>query len=126
MCNNDIKIDDLVLYKSKPVRVLELNTNSCTVEQIELDQIETNVSYEEIEPIPLTSELLKNIGWRLGFDTYWTSPDSNLKLYWDDKVYQVWYDINTDIAFDALAPIADIKYLHELQHLIWVLEGYDC
>lgn len=123
MCNIDIKIEDLVLYDSEPAIVLELNANYCTIELVNYNRIESDISYEEIEPIPLTAEILKKIGWKLGFNYYWESPASALKLYYDDIKYLVYYDFNSDIAFDALAPIADIKYVHELQHLIWILEN---
>ena len=75
-------------------------------------------SYDEIEPIPLTPEILEKNGW------FYPKQSSWMKL--DNPHKELWGCIHTDGTFwlyssgdcDKDECFAEIKYVHKLQHAL--------
>ena len=73
-----------------------------------------------IDGIPITPEILENNGFEMKDDTVvYAKRKVGLKPLPDNKGYQA--GIGNRIFY---IKIGDIKYVHELQHILWVL-GYD-
>ena len=70
-----------------------------------------------IEGIPITPEILENNGFEMKDDTVvYAKRKVGLKPLPDNKVYQA--GIGNRIFY---VKIGDIRYVHELQHILWVL-----
>ena len=67
--------------------------------------------YDEIEPIPLTSEIL--------YENLRELPEV-IRWFWDDKKStddEMWFIIHTN-SLDHITLDASIRYVHELQHAL--------
>ncbi len=126
----DLRVDDLVVYQGNIVKVL--NTEKDLNNHVKLGNINTNKVYiwasiHYLSGVPLTDEILENNGW--------------IKQYEDDRIY---WENNIDplslgrFTKNTFAPFSvyygdnkhfigvRIKYVHELQHIIWALKlDYD-
>ena len=70
-----------------------------------------------IDSIPVTPEILENNGFEMKDDTVvYAKRKVGLKPFPDNKGYQA--GIGNRIFY---VKIGDIKYVHELQHILWVL-----
>lgn len=78
------------------------------------------------DPIPVTQEILKANGFEQKYD------DSDLDFYWEEgkqhieiwKRCNLWY-IQTWINHDTSDLFLSIKYVHELQHAMRLMEVHD-
>ena len=113
---NELMIDDWVLHNNKPKRVdviwgkaVSLNDPTQVWGSIYTDKF----NEEEIEPIPLTPEILEKNGFRkqnnssgvIRLDTYWLGEEIGFHLH----------SFGTDYYQFGLAKI---RYVHELQHAL--------
>lgn len=81
----------------------------------------------EVEPIPLTSEILKKNGWQLrkAWGEYWFIQDEdnfNPKKHELDVIALNYLAGEWDVCIeDTLINHTKIKYVHQLQHLLFGL-----
>ena len=70
-----------------------------------------------VDGIPITPEMLKNNGFEMKDDTVvYAKSKLGLKPLDDNKGYQAGIGYNL-----IYVKIGDIRYVHELQHILWVL-----
>lgn len=74
---------------------------------------------EDIEPIPLTLEILEKNGWencaKIGYGEYrYTKNDIYLEYFQEEKRF-VYQDMWESTSYFC------INYIHQLQHLLWTL-----
>lgn len=103
---SNLKLGDLVYYRDSLVKVVQLGISICTMlgEEIVSD------FYNEIKPVPLTSEIINILGYTS------TNPDKYIvnDEYILRKTGDCWLLESPGIAFK-------VKYAHELQHILWVV-----
>ncbi len=82
------------------------------------------ISYDEIKPIPITEEILEKNGWRGLREP--GSPYSKNRLLLehvgnlDERIWRVYLFDSTD---HMSVTVNFIKYVHELQHILWAVRG---
>lgn len=120
MNKGEVKIGDLMWYNDGVV---------CKIQEVYQDGIaispsKIKVSYDDIDPIPLDKNILEKNGWELKEGEYTKDCSVCEGLY----LIQNHFNFST---FDSWAVIVGdtyigtIYYLHELQHLLWVLREDD-
>lgn len=119
----DLKIGDWVEYFG-PVQIAELNMFLWSGWAEDHNFI-TNIDYKDTKPIPLVKDiLLKN-----GFREYSTDKYCNgtilLHYYHLGNSWEVFIPCPSETDNDNLAYISCIKYVHELQHILWVFKVED-
>ena len=62
---NELQICDWFLYKGEPHQIVDIDRFSVMVES--KTTIDSRADFEEIEPIPLTHEILEKNGFKRGF-----------------------------------------------------------
>lgn len=83
--------------------------------------IEDNISMGNIKPIPLTMEILEKNGFTVGNYNEWNNPQcSFLHFAIDSSVKNKWI-VYARRTKDEVQ-LAAIKYVHELQHLLFGLD----
>lgn len=111
MKETDLKIGDWVSYEGEPIQIED------TINYLYIDGYHTGrCRTEELEPIPLTVEILEKNGWKHDTDEY--------KHYWKREHITFSMFINTPFSpfrfyYDDCCTIRNIKYVHELQHILW-------
>ena len=100
------------------VKVTEANIDeSVVVSKFRGSDLCQRVKVDDIIPIPILSEILKNNGWTLqkysNTGYYFKDCKPQLKLYGNDGYFEVTYG-KEDLAMH-------INYLHQLQHLLFGL-----
>ena len=100
--------------------VVEIRENGI----IGLDNLRGLISYGEIEPIPITEELLLKIGFKKGQGNGYASYNINP---YDGHIIEVaFYDSGIDVFIRFICGkchLRSIKYFHELQNMIRVITG---
>lgn len=129
----DLRIGDLVIVnencsleqgtigKVSEVRSTPLykeNEGSIGLKPISNDRWPWGVLCRNIDPIPLTPEILEKNGFKMREDTVvYAKNRLGLKPLGDGKGYQVGLG---SLRF-LFVKVRIIKYVHELQHIIWAL-----
>lgn len=103
-----------------PIKITTVSENCVSYYSNKLE-IYITVSSEEIEPIPLTSEILKKNGilYRKSSFYYIINDDKDLEC--THYIYQTIQDdwaIGVDTGAYDCSVFARIKYVHELQHAL--------
>lgn len=130
----DLRIGDLVIVnencsleqgtigKVSEVRSTPLykeNEGSIGLKPISNDRWPWGVLCRNIDPIPLTPEILEKNGFNMREDTVvYAKNRLGLKPLGDGKGYQVGLG---SLRF-LFVKVRIIKYVHELQHIIWALD----
>jgi hypothetical protein len=100
--------------------VVEIRENGI----IGLDNLRGLISYGEIEPIPITEELLLKIGFKKGQGNGYVSYEINP---YDGHIIEVaFYISGIDVFIRFICGkchLRSIKYFHELQNIIRVITG---
>ena len=112
----DLKIGDCVLYKDEPYKIWSLNGTVACIEP------KRGVLVESLTPILLTFDILTKCGWSHLHDEIRTLP-------FDFGTLNVVYDKSTGIYIISVSAkdkvdtvvLRRVKYVHELQHVLWVL-----
>lgn len=104
-------VGDVVMYKNRIHTIID----TLGLNNYELSYIRHKVNRAELSGVPLTPEILEKNGWKKpdGFDSYWLDK---IGLLQDGDV---WHSAlgSTKIAIT----LGNIQYVHELQHLFFVL-----
>lgn len=109
-----LKLGDLVSYKGNSiVKIVELKEGDCKF--LHVDEDYTFIGGVcHVELIPITEAILEQNGWVHSSDGY--------VLCWN-QIQRV-ESTNIWTISRAGTSLGDIKYIHELQHILWVL-GFD-
>lgn len=119
----ELKIGDWVSYKNKPLKVEELGHDLCGGtdkqgywhDKIVLDDVEPIRITEKILVINLWEKLFEVHSWWPHEGEYYALHDEDLRLFPVLEYYQLY------IKRGDFYHIASIKYVHELQHILWTL-----
>ena len=122
MKKSELKLGDWVLAGGSPIKIDELveGIEALTVYDDETNEIE-NYSYDDLSPIPLTSEILEKNGWKED-DEIWgidyTFGHLHIEFFSNGKEIEAMVSVTDD---RDVCCLRQIKYIHELQHLLWAL-----
>lgn len=111
MKTNELQIDDWVTcsLNNKYYKVSSLTSDV----ELEGNKFIFHSLCDDIEPIPLTAEILEKNGWRkIGRRTYMDEQMCVLANHHDNK-WQISYGDSNDFTC-----IPNIRYVHELQHTL--------
>ena len=118
----ELKIGDWVLAGGSPIKIDELveGIDALTLYDDETNEIE-NYSYDELSPIPLTEEILEKNGWREN-DEIWGIDYAfghlHIEFFSNGKEIEAMVSVTDD---RDVCCLRQIKYIHELQHILWAL-----
>lgn len=109
---NELMIGDWVLLTDGPARVISIAQGGIYFE----DRFGEGIcSFDKINPIPLTAEILEENGWEWNkYELLFIADEHDMPtLRWgyDEECENLWW-------FKHLGPIARVKYVHELQHAL--------
>ena len=122
MKKSELKLGDWVLAGGSPIKIDELveGIDALTIYDDETNEIE-NYSYDDLSPIPLTSEILEKNGWKED-DEIWgidyTFGHLHIEFFSNGKEIEAMVSVTDD---RDVCCLRQIKYIHELQHLLWAL-----
>ena len=110
----DLRIGNLVYSKetNKHQKITGLTDENPFIDAITFDY----TNYDEIEPIPITEEILFNFGYRKEHGKYFKN-NSLLRFIGEEVFY--WRGEIKDAEFQEY--ITSIKYVHQLQNLYFVI-----
>ena len=122
MKKSELKLGDWILVGGSPIKINTLveGIDELTVYDDETNEIE-NYSYDGLSPIPLTSEILEKNGWEED-DEIWgidyTFGHLHIEFFSNGKEIEAMASVTDD---RDVCCLRQIKYIHELQHLLWAL-----
>ena len=122
MKKSELKLGDWVLVGGSPIKIDELveGIDALTLYDDETNEIE-NYSYDDLSPIPLTEEILEKNGWEED-DEIWgidyTFGHLHIEFFSNGKEIEAMVSVTDD---RDVCCLRQIKYIHELQHLLWAL-----
>ena len=122
MKKSELKLGDWVLAGGSPIKIDELvdGIDALTIYDDETNEIE-NYSYDDLSPIPLTSEILEKNGWKED-DEIWgidyTFGHLHIEFFSNGKEIEAMVSVTDD---RDVCCLRQIKYIHQLQHLLWAL-----
>ena len=108
IATEDLMTGDWVLYKGQPVMVEEISRPSQKVSLATAHMAAPAVSVNDIEPIPLTDEILRNSGFRKVGEDQWTFEDFGTMIL---EIRGGFWVRLTNL------PIS-ISFVHELQNIL--------
>lgn len=122
---NELQIGDYVNYRGQIIKVTSLYDKGGSNEVGWSDKESVWVNASNVEPIPLTTEILKKNGHKVPGYSVWELEADGAEVQW---VRETMDNINPPMQF-RLAPrqknvgvqetlICHIKYVHELQHAL--------
>lgn len=112
----NLRIGDLVRYGKDVITLTAVHANGSVCFSDGKDQM-----YAEdvlLEPIPLTSEILTNNGWgarQIGLHEFLIYNE-------DNEMYLEWSDIGDRYTYNDFfrsKNFTTVRYVHELQHILW-------
>ncbi len=116
MALQDWAIGDLARYGDEICKITQLRA---TIASVSMNRYEGLVSIDALHPIPLAEKIFATNGFDVGWQTYVTKyPYGDLIVeYIDTKnIYRALIKDSGDICI-----IGTIHYVHELQHILSVL-----
>ncbi len=117
--NNELRINNEVFYDDKTFcTVVGINWGST----VELAGCEGFISITDIEPIPLTPELLEQCGFEpIDDDGLWQHKEEQLFQLGDNYLQQDGFSFIWDAAFTGVV----IEHFHHLQNVFHALTGQE-
>ena len=116
MKKSELKLGDRVLVGGSPIKIDELveGIDTLSVYDDETNKVK-DYSYDDLTPIPLTSEILEKNGWEKDMD--------GTQCYYFDKycIRKAHPKEERWMLFLADLFVTSFKHTHELQHLLWAL-----
>lgn len=107
---NELQIGDYVNYRGQIIKVTSLYDKGGSNEVGWSDKESVWVNADNVEPIPLTAEILeKNL-----------STTSQIQYCWDDFLSNSFGEDFYEIRYhgDVTELVISIRYVHELQHVL--------
>lgn len=115
----DLRVGDIVRYEKNIITVQAVHTNY--EEGFIKDKYNVGYNCNELEPIPLTTEILKKNGFEMREGTvFYAKNRLALKPLDEGKGYQV-YQVGLGSLRLFYVEVRFVKYVHELQHILWAL-----
>lgn len=115
----DLRIGDLVRYGKDVISIQAVHTNY--EEGFIKDKYNVGYNCEELDPIPLTPEILEKNGFEMRKGTVvYAKNRLALKPLDEGKGYQV-YQVGLGSLRLFYVEVRFVKYVHELQHILWAL-----
>lgn len=115
----DLRIGDLVRYEKNIITVQAVHTNY--EEGFIKDKYNVGYNCNELDPIPLTPEILEKNGFEMLEGTvFYAKNRLALKPLDEGKGYQV-YQVGLGSLRLFYVEVRFVKYVHELQHILWAL-----
>lgn len=110
---NELQIGDYVNYRGQIIKVTSLYDKGSSNEIGWGIKEDTWVNAINIEPIPLTAEILEKNGFKLDKEDgwWWLSPKIGI-TFWEEG------DIELELENKHSSVNIHINYLHQLQHVI--------
>lgn len=124
----DFKLGDWVLFADVPCKIVGLTKNGITIDCSKFDQGGQGCAdVVDIFPIPLTTEILEKNRYVLIGDNgeYQRYRDDLIIRKIDDSSQFAVYLPCGNFDKECTVLLAIIDYVHELQHLLWILEYED-
>lgn len=121
----DLQVDDLVMYLNHPYRIIELLKDKATIRDMffsEDDLIDTEineyVSYDELESIELTEDVITLNGWKKRSYTTVTETQRMEEItVWEQEGFPSLGKISNEGPFKYTLAMP-LYWVHDLQHLI--------
>ena len=118
----ELKIGDWVLAGGSPIKIDELveGIDALTLYDDETNEVK-DYSYDDLSPIPLTSEILEKNGWKED-DEIWGIDNAfgqlHIEFFSNGKEIEAMVSVtdNRDVCC-----LKQIKHIHQLQHILWAL-----
>lgn len=115
----NLRIGDIVRYEKNIITVQAIETNY--EEGFIKDKYNVGYNCNELDPIPLTPELLEKNGFEMRKGTVvYAKNRLALKPLDEGKGYQV-YQVGLGSLRLFYVEVRFVKYVHELQHILWAL-----
>lgn len=121
----NLQVDDLISYLYHPYRIVEIGLEKATIKEMNYFEDEPDnpenyefVSYDDLEPIDLTEEILELNGWKK--HPYTVSIEHKNEeggSIWEQKGFPSLGKIKETDSFKYTLAMP-IYYVHDLQHLI--------
>lgn len=114
----DLRIGDLVRYGEQVITIHAVYYKC--IDDFVIGEETVCISCKELEPIPLTSEILTNNGWgarQIGLHEFLIYNE-------DNEMYLEWSDIGDRYTYNDFfrsKNFTTVRYVHELQHILWAL-----
>lgn len=125
----DLKIGDLVRYGEQVITIHAVYYKC--IDDFVIGEETFCISCKDLEPIPITTEILEKNGWKLiTYDfnhvcfVHRKHDVCNLKVSSKGECLKVDLDLMPSyvrICNHTLSIPKNIKYVHELQHILWAL-----
>ena len=118
----ELKIGDLVSFKGTPVKVCHIDPPYIYAFDEEGVIAGSHENCNNFDPIPLTEEILEKNGWKED-DEIWgidyTFGHLHIEFFSNGKEIEAMVSVTDD---RDVCCLRQIKYIHELQHLLWAME----
>ena len=113
---NELRIGNWVRFKHLLCFIITIKQDNC---EIQSSRLVVNSSYDFIEPIPLTPEILEKCGFVYSWDGGTNEANYSVK-----KNGKIVFSINDSLVFrHSFYNSTKLQYLHQLQNLIFALTG---
>ena len=116
----ELKIGDLITCYGEILKVASCDMFMCSAWD-ENNDLCDHINYDDLSPIPLTEEILEKNGWRED-DEIWgidyTFGHLHIEFFSNGKEIEAMVSVTDD---RDVCCLRQIKYTHELQHLLWAL-----
>ena len=116
----ELKIGDLITCYGEILKVASCDMFMCSAWD-ENNDLCDHINYDDLSPIPLTSEILEKNGWKED-DEIWgidyTFGHLHIEFFSNGKEIESMISVTDD---RDVCCLRQIKYIHELQHLLWAL-----
>lgn len=112
----DLRIGDLVRYGEQVITIHAVYYRC--IDDFVIGEETVCISCKDLEPIPLTSEILTNNGWgarQIGLHEFLIYNE-------DNEMYLEWSDIGDRYTYNDFfrsKNFTTVRYAHELQHILW-------
>lgn len=112
----DLRIGDLVRYGEQVITIHAVYYKC--IDDFVIVEETVCISCKDLEPIPITSEILTNNGWgarQIGLHEFLIYNE-------DNEMYLEWSDIGDRYTYNDFfrsKNFTTVRYVHELQHILW-------
>ena len=117
---NELQIGDIVIKRNKePICIFEIDDYRGVINN-EPDgyDSETNINIDEIEPIPLTAEILEKNGFKKTTDEKYYMCDDYSELSAEEYSDSIWLICCADLEYNLPVQKIMVSYVHQFQQFL--------